>query len=50
MTNDQRQGMGARGYRLVEERFAWPRAAQQMKAVYDWLLGGGSPPSCVRLD
>ena len=28
----------------MEEQFSWKTVAQQMRAVYDWLLtGGGSP-------
>jgi poly(glycerol-phosphate) alpha-glucosyltransferase len=41
------RAMGARGRRLVEDRFTWPIVASQMKAVYDWLLGGGNPPPTV---
>lgn len=41
--------MGRNGRRLVEERFAWPIIAQSMRSVYDWVLGGGTPPSCVNL-
>jgi len=43
---DQR-AMGARGRRLVEERFTWPRVAAEMEEVYRWLVGGGSKPGCV---
>ena len=39
--------MGANGRKLVTEQFTWPKIAQQMKAVYDWVLGGGSPPVAV---
>jgi len=39
--------MGARGRRLVAERFAWPAIAAQMRSVYQWVLGGGPPPACV---
>ncbi len=42
--------IGEKGRRLVKERFTWPEIARQMKSVYDWLLGGGSPPNCVILD
>ncbi len=47
MSDADRRAMGARGRALVQERFAWPRVARQMKTVYEWLLGGGPPPSCV---
>lgn len=39
--------MGDKGRELVRDRFAWPNVASEMKAVYDWVLGGGSKPSCV---
>jgi hypothetical protein len=32
---------------LVEERFTWQTIAAQMREVYDWMLGGGTPPSSV---
>lgn len=43
----ERSLMGLRGRKLVEEKFTWPRIAQEMKAVYEWRLGGGAPPACV---
>ena len=39
--------MGERGRRLVEERFTWKKIAGQMAGVYDWVLGGGTPPDFV---
>ena len=42
-----RREMGARGRTLVRERFSWASIAAQMAAVYQWVLGGGPPPSCV---
>jgi glycosyltransferase involved in cell wall biosynthesis len=43
----EREAMGARGRRLVEDQFQWPGIAQQMTQVYDWILGRGPRPSCV---
>jgi poly(glycerol-phosphate) alpha-glucosyltransferase len=40
--------LGENGRKLVADRFAWPGIARQMKSVYDWVLGGGEPPTCVR--
>ena len=40
--------MGARGRALVESQFTWPQVAAQMKEVYEWVLGGGEKPDCVR--
>ena len=42
------QSIGRNGRALVEERFTWPQVAVQMKEVYEWILGGGSKPGCVR--
>ncbi len=39
--------MGDRGRALVEGQFSWNRAASEMLAVYDWVLGGGAPPDCL---
>ncbi len=50
MSDDQREGMGIRGRTLVEDRFTWPQVAHSLRQVYDWILGGGVPPECVRTD
>jgi len=47
MDSVERGAMGARGRRLVEEQFRWPRIADQMTQVYDWILGRGPQPFCV---
>ena len=39
--------LGHNGRALVERQFTWPQVAAQMKQVYEWVLGGGCPPSCV---
>jgi glycosyltransferase involved in cell wall biosynthesis len=39
-----RREMGARGRALVEKRFTWTRAAQEMLAVYQWVLGVAPRP------
>ena len=44
----ERAEMGRRGRRLVEEKYAWPAVARQMKAFYEWVLGGGPTPGCVQ--
>jgi poly(glycerol-phosphate) alpha-glucosyltransferase len=46
----ERRAMGARGKALVCDRFTWQSVGEQMTAVYQWLLGGGPPPSCVLTD
>lgn len=49
MSDSDRQAMGARGRALVKEKFSWPKIGEQMRAVYQWVLGGGTPPECIRL-
>jgi poly(glycerol-phosphate) alpha-glucosyltransferase len=50
MSDDDRRAMGARGRDLVATKFSWPRVGEQMRAVYKWVLGGGTPPVTMRLD
>lgn len=50
MSEAQRQAMGTSGRTLVAERFAWPGIAREMQAVAQWLLGGGPPSECIRLN
>jgi len=46
MSESELQDIGAKGRALVEQRFTWDKIAQDMKAVYEWCLGGSSP-ACV---
>ena len=48
MSDEERIVMGQRGRALVEQHFTWPQVAAQMKEVYEWVLGGGAVPGCVR--
>ncbi len=50
MDDASRRCMGRAGRRLVEDRFTWHVVAEQMRDVYEWLVGGGSPPPCVLTD
>jgi poly(glycerol-phosphate) alpha-glucosyltransferase len=47
MSDFERERMGTNGLKLVDERFKWPRIAEQMADVYDWALGVGPTPSCL---
>jgi poly(glycerol-phosphate) alpha-glucosyltransferase len=47
MSESERRTMGLCGQKLVSERFTWPKVAFQMRDVYNWVLGGGPPPSTV---
>jgi hypothetical protein len=33
---------------LIEQKYSWRPIAEQMEAVYRWILHGGSLPSCLR--
>jgi len=50
MSDDDRAAMGTRGRTLVAMKFSWPRIGEGMRAVYDWVVGGGAPPDTIRLD
>jgi glycosyltransferase involved in cell wall biosynthesis len=50
MSDIDRSQMGNRGRTLVATRFSWPRIGEQMRGVYDWVLGAGAPPQTIRLD
>jgi len=49
MSDDDRRKMGNRGHTLAATRFSWRQIGEQMRSVYEWLLGGGAPPQTVRL-
>jgi glycosyltransferase involved in cell wall biosynthesis len=40
LSDGERRAMGENGRRLVEEKYAWPAIAEQMKAAYEWILNG----------
>ena len=48
LSGEERLAMGRRGRALVAERYSWEHVAEQMRAVYAWLLGEGERPGCVR--
>ncbi len=49
MTDAERVQMGMRGRKLAKQKFTWPRIAAEMRAVYEWTLGGGQPPPYVMM-
>jgi glycosyltransferase involved in cell wall biosynthesis len=49
MSDDDRRTMGDRGRTLVSTKFSWPQIGEQMRSVYEWLLGGGAPLRTVIL-
>jgi glycosyltransferase involved in cell wall biosynthesis len=50
MSDDDRLAMGNRGHNLVGTKFSWPQIGEQMRSVYEWVLGGGPQPESVRID
>ena len=42
--------MGRRGRQWMVSDFDWASVAGQMAAAYRWLLDGGAPPDCVRVE
>jgi glycosyltransferase involved in cell wall biosynthesis len=44
---EELRAMGARGRRLVTERYTWSRTAASSVALYRWLLGRGPRPAFV---
>jgi glycosyltransferase involved in cell wall biosynthesis len=47
LSADELDAIGRRGRRLVEKQFSWTRVAEDMTAVYTWVLSGGPKPECV---
>ena len=43
----ERVEIGRQGRQLVQERFTWDTIAGQLKATYEWMLGGGAKPATV---
>lgn len=50
LPEDQLQAMGASGKILIARKYVWKQVASQMIDVYRWMLDGGEPPGCLRLD
>ena len=43
----KRAEMGQAGLRLVAERYTWPRVAEQVRELYEFMLRGGPAPGCM---
>jgi glycosyltransferase involved in cell wall biosynthesis len=50
LSSAARHEMGLRGRQLVEQNYSWSKIGKDMFSVYEWVIGGGTPPSCVMLD
>jgi glycosyltransferase involved in cell wall biosynthesis len=44
------RGMGMKGRELVSSEFSWRQAASKMEQLYQWVLGDGTKPECMRLN
>ena len=47
LTDEERDAMGRRGRKLVEENYTWSAAAKKMVDVYQWMLGAQKRPECL---
>lgn len=47
LSTEERQAMGLRGRKMIEQNYSWDRIGNDMVAVYGWVLHGGSPPNCI---
>jgi len=50
LSDTERKAMGKRGRNIIKDKYNWPPITKELLAVYDWLLGNGAKPDCVRLD
>jgi poly(glycerol-phosphate) alpha-glucosyltransferase len=50
MSDISRNEMGSNGYELVKTNFTWKSVAVKLNSIYEWILNGGSPPSCIITD
>lgn len=50
LSHRARVEMGLRGRAYVARDFVWPTIAEQMAAVYRWVLARGERPACVQTD
>jgi len=50
MSDEERRNIGINGKKLVKENFSWSKISQQMREVYEWILGESSKPECVITD
>jgi glycosyltransferase involved in cell wall biosynthesis len=50
LSENELEQMKTNAYELVKQKYTWDSIGKQMNDVYEWILTGGSPPSCVYLD
>jgi glycosyltransferase involved in cell wall biosynthesis len=47
MSDGDRRGIGSRGLQHARARYQWKTIGHEMAAVYRWMLGDGTRPSCI---
>jgi len=50
LSDAERWEMGSNGRTWATSEFSWPKIAREIWSVYEWILGRGPRPACVRLD
>jgi poly(glycerol-phosphate) alpha-glucosyltransferase len=49
-SHEERIQMGKNGFDLINKKFTWDKVANQMTAVYKWVLQGGKIPETIILN
>ena len=49
LSSQELEKMGKKGRDLILEKYSWDIVAKNMKNVYNWILTGGTLPSCIDL-
>jgi len=50
LSSDTLIAMGRHGQEYIGSEFNWNEVGRKMVSFYDWIIHGGTPPECVRLD
>jgi glycosyltransferase involved in cell wall biosynthesis len=50
LSDAARRKMGENARRLIQGKYTWDKIAEEMIAVYRWMLHGGRLPDCVKLN
>jgi glycosyltransferase involved in cell wall biosynthesis len=48
LSSQEMLSMGQRAAFIARERFNWPAIAGAMRSAYEWAVGGGALPACIR--
>jgi glycosyltransferase involved in cell wall biosynthesis len=47
LSDEEREAMGERGRRLIQQKYSWQQVARQMLQLYAWVLGQSEKPDFV---